>query len=351
MAIIPLGNALTHTFEVIAQYQKGQIKQIQTKRPWFDSQGGLVPQSIITIFGSSFSGKSWELEELKKDIMSVENNPDAKDYVWCSNSFEMTNMATTIRDLKTKLGISKKELLNNPFSPEQKAKVREYSIDKKDGRYFVNYVPVNAKGFLKETRTFLEAHRDKKAVFIDIDHLALVIAEAGNKKLAVDDVVEGINALKNEFHNFYCVFISQANREVLLRIKDKDNGARLRRSDLYGSDTIYHASDYVIGLQNAAKVGIEEYLKVFPEYYSHLAHRFTKADTKGKVSFHTRGCIFVEILKSRDEDGDDFIDLFTIEFGGFEKPKEREPKMEVPRFEDPTEVAPIDYNNLPDVFS
>jgi uridine kinase len=55
--------------------------------------------SIITIAGASFAGKSTELEILKRDIMSEKNNEEASEYVWLSNSLEMTNFSTTLRDL------------------------------------------------------------------------------------------------------------------------------------------------------------------------------------------------------------------------------------------------------------
>ena len=100
MPIKPLKEVLTESLVTLNQYQTGQVKQIKTNRPWLDAQGGITPKTFITIFGASFGGKSTELENLNMDIMDVNINPEAVDYVWVSNSFEMTNFATTLRDVK-----------------------------------------------------------------------------------------------------------------------------------------------------------------------------------------------------------------------------------------------------------
>ena len=342
MPIQPLEQVLKETLSILSKYQNGEISQIKTNRPWLDHQNGITPKSFITIFGASFGGKSTELENLKMDIMDVNINPEAKDYVWVSNSFEMTNFATTLRDVKKLTKLSFGDILSKPFSAEEKVILGDYKAKKIDGRFFVNQIPLSAEDFIKETEQFLLQHTDKKLVVLDLDHAGLLKAKNDNKKLAIDDMVEGLNMLKNKFNNFIVVLLTQANRSVLGRLKEKSNESRLRRDDIYMSDTLYHVSDYVYGLQNASYLGIEEYALINPEKYPNLSHRFTEENKHGKVSLVTEGCIFVEVIKDRTADIG-FVDLFTIEIKPFEK-KTFISAISAPIFSTPTFEAPIDLS-------
>lgn len=342
MPIQPLKEVLTESLITLNNYQQGNIKQIKTNRPWLDAQGGITPKTFITIFGASFGGKSTELEALKEDIMNVEINPDAKSYVWLSNSFEMTNFATTLRDVKKITQRSYKDILTQPFTEDEKINLAKYKEYKFDGRFFVNQVPLSADEFIKETEEFLEKNRDKLAVFLDLDHANLIKAKNDNKKLAIDDMVEGLNRLKNKFENFVVVMLMQANRSVLLRLKEQSNESRLRRDDLSTSDAVYQISDFVYGLQNANYLGVDRYAKLKPEKYPHLSHRFTEEDKNGKVSLYTEGCIFVEVLKDRTADIG-YTDIYTIEIKPFEKPNS---KPSTPTFQAPPVFEPINLTSF-----
>ena len=347
MPIKPLQEVLTETLITLNNYQTGKIKQVKTNRPWLDAQGGITPKTFITIFGASFGGKSTELENLKMDVMDININPEAKDYVWVSNSFEMTNFATTMRDIKKLTSLEFKDILAQPFTDEQKVTLSKYREAKIDGRFFVNQVPLSAEDFLKETEDFLKENIHKSLIVLDLDHVGLLKAKNDNKKLAIDDMVEGLNMLKNKYHNFVIVLLTQANRGVLSRLKPKSNESRLRRDDIYMSDTVYHVSDFVYGLQNASYLGIDEYALINPSKYPHLSHRFTEENKHGKVSLISEGCIFVEVIKDRTA-SIGYTDLYTIEIKSFEKPKPSlsiqtptfAPAFSTPMFENPSPVIP-----------
>jgi hypothetical protein len=357
MPIKPLKEVLNETLLTLGKYQNGEVSQIKTNRPWLDHQNGITPKSFITIFGASFSGKSTELENMKMDIMDININPNASDYVWISNSFEMTNFATTLRDIKKLTKKQFKDILSQPFTDEEKAVLKRYKETKIDGRFFVNQIPLSAEEFLRETKEFLEQNKDKSLIVLDLDHAGLLRAKNDNKKLAVDDMVEGLNMLKNIYSNFVVILLAQANRSVLTRIKEKSNESRLRRDDIYMSDVLFHTSDYVIGLQNANYLGIEQYTLIKPEKYPHLSHRFTEENKHGKVSLYTENCIFVEVLKDRTADIG-FTDLYTIEIKPFEKPKQNTAFTTTPNFSttnlptfDSTKPLPeVDFKDVKSVF-
>lgn len=317
-----LKESLDISLKEIYDYQNGNIKQIKTNRPWLDDQGGILLQSIILICGASFGGKSTELENLKADIMNQEINPDADEYVWLSNNFEMTMLATTLRDIRKKIGKNFKEILNNCFNDREKEILKNYYKNKTDGRFYINQEPLPSDELLKVIEQFIIDNNDKKAIFIDIDHAALIRASNDGKKGAIDDFVEGINSLKKKYRNVIFIILTQLNRTILNRIAPKSNDMAIQRGDIYQSDTMFHIADYIYGLQNPFYFKIDEYRKINPDKYPHLEHRFCAMDAKGKVSLITEGCIFVEILKDRTADFD-FVDLYTIEILPItNKPKE-----------------------------
>jgi hypothetical protein len=351
MAVKLVKEHLKQSKILLGKYQKGDLKLIQTNRPWLDAPGGILRQSIITILGASFSGKTTELENLREDIMNVEINPEAADYVSLSHAFEMSNFSLMLKSIKKLTGKTYKEILNEEFDQENTDKLKEYFEGYGDERFSINHETGSPEEIADQTEEFLKNNTDKKLCLISLDHTALLKSKQDNKKASIDDMVERFNTMKFKYPNFVLVLLTQANRKVLDRIKEKSNDAKLRRDDIYASDTVFHISDYVYGLQNAFYLGIEEYRKVRPVRYPHLEHRFTDEDKKGKVSLHTEGCIFVEVLKDRMADDLDFTDLYTIEIKEFDKTKiVKETKEETPKFTIDSVQEPIAPASLEDAF-
>lgn len=339
--ILPLGDSLGTALDIISKFQKGEKKQILTGRRWFDYHGGLIVQSTVLIAGASFAGKTSELDKLRDDIMNSGINPDSDKYVWLSNAFEMTALSSAIRDLKKIFNKTTHELLNNPLTDEEQEKLLQYSDIKSDGRFFVNRDVTDPIILISMIEEFVASHQDKEAVFVDIDHAALLSTNSAGKKGSIDDFVEGINRIKLKYNNVIFIILTQLNRDILRRIEPKSNDFAIQRGDIYQSDTMFHISDYVYGLQNPYYFHIEEYRSISPNKYEHLSHRFTPPINKnGKVALYTENCIFVEILKDRFAEYG-FIDIYTIEIGRFspvENQTVSKPRNTMPLFEDGDET-------------
>lgn len=345
MAIKNLTESINSSISLLSKYQKGDKKLIKTNRPWLDTPGGVLRQSIILLLGASFSGKTTELENITDDIMNVEINPDANSFVVCTHAFEMSAFSLTLKSIKKVTGLSYKDILSKEFEKENTEKLTKYFSKKRDGRYFINHDTGSAKDIVTQTENFLKEHIDKELVLVELDHTALLKSKSDNKKASIDEMVELFNDLKLKYPNFLLIILTQANRNVLSRIKEKSNEMKLRRDDVYASDTAFHICDYCYGLQNSFYLGVEEYRKIRPNRYPHLSHRFTEEDTKGKVSLYSEGCIFIEVLKDRMADDLDFIDLYTIEIKDFSKEKLEEKKEifnTMPVFSVPEKEAPIE---------
>lgn len=337
MLIIPLKDKIISLKKELISYQSGDIKPIKTGREWLDSVfGGLIPGDITTIAGSSGGGKTFELGRVKRFIMDINNNPSADKFVWLSNSLEMRLMSNVIRDLSIKLKKSKGKILTNSFTEDEIESVKDYFKDLNDGRYYINELSTDSKTFGSNIRAFLNEHKDKDAVFIDIDHIAL--QEGSSDKGSVDDTVKEIISINKEFKNVFWIVLSQLNRNILARLKEKDNISAPNRGDLYQSDTIFQASDYLYVTHNPQRLGISEYMRVNADVYDYLSNHFSEIKN-GKGVFNTHSRIFYHILKMREADAlfkDIFIEEINFEgkskFDGLQQTKTQETETSVDTF-------------------
>lgn len=291
--IRPYAEVYKASLQKLKKYQSGELTPIVTGRPWLDDTfGGVLPGDVITIGGASGSGKSFELQKLINDVFK---GNDSSKYVCLNNSLEMRNLSTILRDFKLELNKSKKSIITEEFTEEEKEILKEYSKMYTDGRFFINEETKSPANFEKEWEDFLKSHTDKEAVFITFDHAALV--EGGNKE-GIDELLASINKLKGKYENAIFLILTQLNRKILGRIAEKNSMAAPTREDVYASDTMFFLSDHLYVIQNAHRLGINEYMKVNAEHYDYLADHFS--DDEEKVSFLTYGKLFFHVLKSRE---------------------------------------------------
>lgn len=356
MAIKPLKAVAAKAKALLKKYQSGELKPIVTGRAWLDEIfGGLMPMDIVTIAGMSGGGKSFELQRIKNYVMNTKHNAGANNFVWLSHSLEMKFISNIIRDLNIQLKKTKKKILTEEFTEEEKALVNDYFNNSTDDRFFINEEAVTPEVFETEMRTFLSSHRDKEAVFVDIDHIALQRDKNGNKKATVDEITEIINRLKKEFPNSYWIVLSQLNRNILDRIKEKDNQAMPNRGDVFQSDSMFFISDYLYVCHNPHRLGINQFSRANAEIYDYLEKHFTE-ESKGKISFDTLGKIFYIVLKMREADilyKDIYIEEVEIEG----KEKYKQPKEDAlpdilaftPRIDksEPFKLDPSIFEDLP----
>lgn len=306
MVIKPYSKVLSNSLNEIASYQKGEKLMINTGKDWYD---GLITGNIITIGGASFVGKTIELNEIRDNVMDKRYNYFAEDFVWLSNSLEMTQLMNTLNDLSRLLCTSKKEILTNEFNETQRHLTYTYFQSKQDGRFFLNEQAMTPDEFKDGAETFLKQHQDKRAVFIDIDHVRFF--KGANKKSTIDTVFEIQNEFKRAYPNVIFINISQFNRESFSRVEERSERMRTQRNDFADTDVAFTVSDFVIGLAAPYQLGIENYRLVSPSYYDYLVEHFGEFNSKKtKVSFQTYGRIFIEVLKGRFSDGYNSKNLF-----------------------------------------
>jgi replicative DNA helicase len=348
MAIRPLREVLQKVKEDLYLYQIGEIKPITTGKIFIDEDGpfgGLLPGDKLVIAGSSGGGKSFDLQRVKNHIMDLEA---AKNYVWVDYSLEMRLISNVIRDLNQKTGKKKKRILTEEFTGEELDLVKDYFANLEDDRYYIEEDTLSSESLEADLTKFLKQHQDKEAVFISIDHIALMLSE-GQKKDAVDSTIEAINRLSKKFKNTYWIILSQLNRDILKRIKDKDVTAMPNRGDLYQSDVIFHIADYIYVSHNPFKLGINAFSRFNTKRYDYLSEHFCEVKG-GKASFDTVGKIFYVILKSRESDVF-HRDIYIEDIGMSDEekskwrdvPEDKGTKSAPPKFEVPV----VDFTSAP----
>lgn len=316
--LYPLAKQALHELRRI---QEGKTNLVKTDRPHIDNTlGGLLPGDIVLLAGASGHGKSTELKRIEDNILNIEINPEASQYVFLNLSLEMKVFNLILRSLDNIIiNKNKKEILTEQFTEEEIAIVRKYLESLKDDRRFISQKPTTSSDFYDGAREFLITHQDKKAVFIAVDHIVLM--KGSDKKKAVDDTVEAINQLKLEFGNVYFIVLSQMNRGLLDRVDEKNRRSQPSTQDIYMSEFMLQASSYVVVVHNPFKLGINEYSSVNPHTYAYLSNFFGDENKRtGKVSFKTYGAIFFHVLKIR-EGGVAYDDLFIEEVTNFDREK------------------------------
>lgn len=286
--------------ERLSAYQRGELKPIVTGREFLDDTfGGALPGDIVVICGASGAGKSHELQELRNTIMDKEVNHNADNYVWLDYSFEMRFLSTFIREVSQRTGKSKKKVLTEEYTEQEREIVAEYYRSlTKGGRFFMEEDIITPLEFKEGLFNFLSANKDKDCIFVAIDHMALFKGSV-DKKNSLDLVVEIVNEARKSYPNTVWFFLSQLNRNILGRLQEKNINAMPNRGDVYQSDTMFFIADYLYVQHNPYALGIKLFSKVNVKQYEYVKQHFGEVKN-GKASFDTLGKIFSIVLKNRE---------------------------------------------------
>jgi replicative DNA helicase len=311
MEIVRLKDVAKQAFAEIGAYQRGEKKVIKTGRPYIDDSFPLVNGSVITISAKSGIGKSFELATLLDNVMNRDINPDAGNYVCLNVSLEMKVLSLVLRGLNKAVGKSKRKILLEGFTDEEKELANKYYKQLMDDRFFISQVPTTPNKFYNAAREFCLSHSDKDTILISADHIALFGADGGKgKNQTIEELIERTNDLKMEFPNVIFIYLSQMNSDSNSRVQEKNIQSQPRDTDLYYSQFTFQVSDYVVVITNPYKQGITEYTKVNKQRYKHLEKYFVSTDTKGRASLKTLGVLYYHLLKCREAESL-YIDIFA----------------------------------------
>jgi len=262
-----ISDATNEILNYINNRRHGLIKSLRTRWPKFNRQcmGGIEPNAIYSICGISGSGKSSFANSLETDLFELNTN---EDFVVLNFNFEMMAAKQVGRKLSYKLNKTTSELYSSS-NIDDTYKVSDIDFDEvikqadKIKRYPIYYV--DCPGTVEEIRNTIISFQQlemckHKWLIVILDHTLLTKGKNGESEREVISNLQRMFMERKKYGKISIIQLSQLNREI--EDKDRVNNPSMHypmRRDIFGSDSLFQTSDYVIVLHRPEIIGIEEY--------------------------------------------------------------------------------------------
>jgi replicative DNA helicase len=250
--------------EYINDRRNGKVRSLRTRWRKFNNQcmGGIEPNTIYTIAGVSGSGKSSFLNSLESDLFDL--NPK-EDFIVLSFNFEMLSSKQVGRKLSYRLkkttqqlysGLDNEQLTDNDITEiEKEAKlISKYPI------YYVD-LPGNIDEIRSTVLEFMKLDFVKdKWLIITLDHALLTKGRQGEKERETLANLQYTFMELKKYGNNTIIQLSQMNREIegAERMANPTMHFPSRR-DIFGSEALFQASDYVIVMHRPELLQLKTY--------------------------------------------------------------------------------------------
>jgi replicative DNA helicase len=262
------------TLDIIKKRKSGEISSLRT--PWKKLNTALLNgfdwKSIVTLAGESGVGKTTIADQIINEIK--EHNPGI-DTITLKFQMEMTDEQTGARELSGATGLSLKQL----YSAEEDFKLTEAHIKlieefhksrSNDSVYQTSEALTVAQ--MKSTIVqFFNTHKKPMIVYMDHSILIRKGADESNQLESLQNLCNMFVEIKKQIPVIF-IILSQTNRS-LDDVTRKQNGKIENypvKSDIFGSDSLYQASDVVIVFRRPRLLGITQYgpekYRVGPEH-------------------------------------------------------------------------------------
>lgn len=278
--------------EYIDGRRRGAIKSLKSGFSKLDNSllGGIEWNRIFTIAAMSGSGKSVFLEQLKRQVLQL-NDPEELDIL--SFEFEMPSREQVIRNLSAMMEIPVGDLLSasTSLTEERYEEVREAAKELAK----LPIYSVESTGTVDQMFATILNHIEKskkKKLIITVDHVLLTTGKQGEeeRKIIAQLYRAAVNlkklCIKRGFDILF-LFLSQLNRAI--ETPERVLNADLHyptRSDLFGSSDIFMCSDYVLVIHKPAILGLDHYGKSNKTFKKGLPIQNPKDPAQAMIYFH-----------------------------------------------------------------
>jgi replicative DNA helicase len=243
--------------------------------------GGIEPNTIYSIAGISGSGKSSFLNSLETDIYDLNKEVD---FVVLSFNFEMLSSRQIGRKLSYKLSKTTSELYagtNSTLTEKDISTIKRVGEDlKKYPIYFVD-VPGTVEQIKNTIYSFMnEPFAKDKWLVVMLDHTLLTRGKEGDREREVLSELQRFWMELKKVGKTTILQLSQLNRNI--EASERINNPTLHfpmRNDLFGSESVYQASDYVLIMHRPEILQIKAY---------------------GPQAWPTENLIYLHLLKNRE---------------------------------------------------
>lgn len=260
-----ISDATEEIVNYIDNRRRGIVKSLATKWDKYNKtcSGGIEQNVIITIAGISGSGKSAFINSLETDLFDC--NPNGN-FVVLNFNYEMLSSRQIGRKLSYRMRKTTQELYSADYSGRRLSKenfeiVKEKAEEiKKYPIYYVD-MPGNVEQIRETVMNFSKKDDVKgKWIIVILDHTLLVKGLSGEQeRITISNLEKMFMELKKRLR-VTIIQLSQMNRSI-------ENSERIEnfnlhypmRSDIFGSETVYQVSDYVLVLHRPEILGIKAY--------------------------------------------------------------------------------------------
>lgn len=254
-----IGEVANETINYIENRRKHLITPLKTRWSKFNNAccGGIEPNMVFTIAGTSGTGKSSFANMLQLDLIDLNLSEEV---VILNISLEMVSYRNVGRALGSKLKKTTSELYsaNTDLSDKDYKNVKQMAnIFKKYPIYYID-TPCTVHS-LGTTIDYFHKHVAKgRWLIVVLDHVLLVGGEGGERSIITD--LQKLFIEKKKLFRTTIIQLSQMNRNIESpeRINNPSTHFPMR-SDLAASDAIFQASDYVIALSRPELLNLQFY--------------------------------------------------------------------------------------------
>jgi replicative DNA helicase len=226
--------------------------------------GGIEPNVIYTFAGISGAGKSSFVNSLETDLFDC--NPNEA-FVVLSFNFEMLSSRQVGRKLSFRMRKTTSELYSGNIDGEHgRLRDEDFNMAKKHAEQISKYpiYYVDSPGTVSEIQDTIKQFQEtialNKWLLVILDHTLLTRGKSGDKEREVLYELQKVFMEAKKIGITTIIQVSQMNRDI--ETSERINNNRMHfpmRKDIFGSDSVFQASDYVVVLHRPELLGILEY--------------------------------------------------------------------------------------------